>query len=89
MAYSTLIGDSQPASVKADAMALPMPLVTQVDVADADASINSKLLSGKVKGACAIMEETTGGALVIIVAEGEETTSDWRRQDNKVVITPS
>lgn len=89
MAYSDLIGDGQPAAVKADATALPMPVVTQADISDKTSAINTTLLSGKQEGACVIMKETTGGLLVIVIATGSTDVATWVRQDTKAVITPA
>jgi hypothetical protein len=89
MSYSTKIGDSQPAAVSAVVAALPISVVTQAEIEDANAAVNIALVSGKKDGACYIMKETTGGANVIVVAEGSATTSVWRRQDDKIAITPA
>lgn len=89
MSYSTKIGDSQPAAVAAVVAALPISVVTQAEIADISSAVNNTLVSGKKDGACYIMKETTGGANVIVVAEGSATNSVWRRQDDKIAIIPA
>jgi hypothetical protein len=89
MAYSTTIGDAQPTAETVTVAALPISVVTQADIADANSAVNNSLLSGKKYGACYIMKETTGELPVIVVATGTATTDAWVRQDDKVEITPA
>jgi hypothetical protein len=89
MSYSTKIGDSQPDAVAAVAAALPISVVTQAELADADSAVNNALVSGKKYGACYIMNETTGHLPVIVVAVGSDANSSWVRQDDKTKITPT
>ena len=89
MAFSTKIGDSQPTAEAVTVAALPISVVTQAEIADADDPVNNAMLSGKKYGACYIMNETAGNLPVIIVATGTATTDTWVRQDTKAVITPA
>ena len=89
MAYSTKIGDSQPTAYTTVVSALPMPVVEQADIADADHPINNTLLSGKKEGACVIMKETADDDLVIVIAAGSTTTAAWTRQDTLVDVVPA
>jgi nitrogenase molybdenum-iron protein alpha/beta subunit len=89
MFYSTRIGDIQPDAVSAVVAALPISVVTQAEIEDATAAVNIALYSGKKDGACYIMKETTGSANVMVIAEGSEATDVWRRQDDKIAITPA
>jgi hypothetical protein len=89
MAYSTKIGDAQPTAVKATVAALPVSVVTAVEVSDAADPVNNTLVSGKKLGACYIMTERTGGLPVLVIATGSDTTSTWVRQDTKAEIRPS
>ena len=89
MAYSIKIGDSQPAAVAAVVAAFPISVVTQAEIANINSAINNTLVSGKKAGACYIMKETTGGAYVMVIAEGSSKNSRWRKQYDKVAIIPA
>lgn len=89
MTYSTKIGDSQPVAKVVAVAALPISVVTQAEIEDADADVNDSLVSGKKYGACYVMNETTGNLPVIVVATGTATTDTWVRQDTKAEITPA
>jgi len=88
MTFSTAIGDAQPAADKVNVASLPVSTVHQVEVSAKIDPINNTLISGKKPGSMMVMI-ATGGEYVIIIAEGVETTSGWRRQDNLALVTPA
>jgi len=90
MTTSTIIGDSQDKAEQPVVSSLPISVVAEADVIDKASAVNNEHLSGKKEGAMYVMKETTGGELIIIIADGSETTSKWYRQDDlTAVITPA
>ena len=86
----TVIGDTQDKAVQPMVSALPISVVLEADVTDKTSAVNTALYSGKREGAAYIMKETTGGELIIIIADGSLDVSKWYRQDDlSTVITPA
>ena len=90
MAYSTIIGDAQPAAVSCPAAAFPFSLVTQAEIEDVDSAVNNHLVSGKKKGALYLMTTTTGSYPVLVCAMGSTAASTWVTVDvtTRVTYTP-
>lgn len=89
MAYSTIIGDQQPAAAICAAAALPVSVVTQAQIEDVDSPVNNKLISGKKKGALYLMTTTTGSYPVMVCAMGAEASDVWVTVDVTTRVTYS
>lgn len=86
MAYSTLIGDSQPVASKVVVAGLPVSLTTLAELSDADDPINNTELSGKKIGAMLAYEVDTG-IVEVVVATGSEPTDPWTRLSAEGTVT--
>lgn len=86
-------GDS-PKSVNTQSVSmLPMAIVAQVDLASAAHPINDTTKSGKQTGGMVYVKLTTGGNVVIAIAQGSGATSKWLIQGMDVAgfieVTPA
>ncbi len=86
MAYSTIIGDSQPAATVCPNAALPISITTYAKLANANDPVNDSKVSGKKLGAMFQYEVTTG-LMEVVVATGSDTTSPWTRLTSKGVAS--
>lgn len=70
-----------------------LPILTQVELTDADNLINSYIDSGKEKGAVVLCQTTPEGdpavsSLVFAVATGNQPTDPWNLTGAGLVVTP-
>lgn len=77
MASSTVIGDSQEASVQPIVAEVgQIGLVTLAKISDIDDPVNNTLVSGKKYGAMYVLVNAAG-ASDIAIAQGSAVDSDW------------
>lgn len=86
MAYSTKIGDSQPAAETVVVAGLPVSLTTAAKLADADDAVNNALLSGKKLGSM-LAYEVSSGVVEVVVAAGSASTDNWVRLTSQGATT--
>lgn len=56
---------------------LPFAIVPQADLASAANAINDTTKSGKQAGGAVLCKLTTGGSLVLAIAQGKAATDKW------------
>jgi hypothetical protein len=78
MAYSTVIGDSQPTAYEVVVGALPVSQTTAAKLADVDDPVNITLLSGKKFGAM-YTYEVEAGVSEVVVATGADPDDPWTK----------
>lgn len=78
MAYSTVIGDSQPTAYEVVVGALPVSSTTLAKLADVDDPVNVTLLSGKKFGTMYTVEADTG-VVDLVIASGSEPEDPWTK----------
>lgn len=76
-------------AVQTVATALPLPIVSEVDIKSTKAPVNLTRLSGKQKGAMVCVDKG-GDDLYIAVATGSEPADPWFALANEVAkVTPA
>ena len=88
MAYSSVVGDSQPTAKSVKVTCFPVSYVAAADLADIDADINDAQVSGKAKGAMILADEGSG-VFTLYVADGPLADDTWGPVDGGVVVTPA